>query len=704
MGLDIAVVETVSNTDYLTAAAKPTYPLAVFELEAMVALRSLAQKHLSSLGLTAAIDPTELVTPEMEAEYLALAASLWDRLDDLSDGFGLDILPWGRYAPLVTEAITTSRNTYIDVLRALIGKQAEGTPVYGEFFMVPDYVPGTGLKPPAPYLVQFGDIRSVLGELGGGGSSEVPLATGITGGQVYSDILAENGISTNDKLWLYGETARRTFNGHLQMDGLVFSSWEDDALNIAPQDRWLRTLKYRPGDHWGCACVVVPYVPNFGDPFTMNLQASGGCQDASCAPPPVGTGGSKASGSRRGGTSGDQRLVEPITFNTRFPTGEFNDKDAAVKHYGAKAIVSEMTPRERDAIRAGLDSTFKDTSMTSDEPFASVAYAARANFGASQEGMTAAIAFQLAGIRTRYLSGSDRLGDNYEIMDAVQAELSRYADGIPKNKRAELIERLSDISGITPEYGLVSYVNQQWVQGPDSEVSTAMHMTVTRKFNLVEAEASLRKYNKGSTGFVSGVKLAKQKGDVLMAVADATYRTTQKFLRNEGYDEVTLVRGVSGVDPSTAGQYIAQGSPLSSWTTNTNVALDFGPNVFRSTFDADRIYSIAAATGNGSFDEREMVVLGRPTEADLLAPAEFSVSDPIVVYVDKDDADWIRVAAGRGILASGTDVALDSDEEAATGGPDVKKTGEYADDPGPSSEAELEEFEAKMAQWREKYG
>lgn len=264
----------------LTASATGEYPLARIERNALVALRSLAQRHLSSMGVTAAgIDPLSFITEGMEVEYLTLAMSLWEQVEDALSGFGLDTLPLEDFYAIVKDSVEASRNQYIDTIKSLIGKQSSGTPTYGEFFFVPDYVPGTGLKPPAPYEVQFGDIRSVLGTLGGGGPSEVPLSTGITGGRILQDVLRENGLATNDKLWLYGETARRTFNGHLQVDGLVFSDWRDEALEIAPQDRWLRTDRYRPGDHWGCACVVVPYIPNFGNPFPLTVVADGSTEE-----------------------------------------------------------------------------------------------------------------------------------------------------------------------------------------------------------------------------------------------------------------------------------------------------------------------------------------------------------------------------------------------------------------------------------------
>jgi hypothetical protein len=88
------------------------------------------------------------------------------------------------------------------------------------------------------------------------------------------DWLTQNGVGTAQKIWLYGDQSRRVFNGHLQMDGLVFEDWQDEALDISPQDGWLKRDKYAPGDHWGCGCIVAPYLPNWGDPFSVELAQS----------------------------------------------------------------------------------------------------------------------------------------------------------------------------------------------------------------------------------------------------------------------------------------------------------------------------------------------------------------------------------------------------------------------------------------------
>lgn len=268
----------INLVEELTAATPSTYPLARFERRAMSRLRDLAQQQVSSIpGLTAAaLDPGSFITDQMVNDFINLAIDLWNDLEDESEGFGLDTTPFDTFKDMISDSIDDAKNAWIDTIKSLIQDAAEGNvDAFGEFFFAPDYVPGTGLKPSAPYVVQFGEIRDVLGRLGGHSpDAESQLTTGMTGGSLYNDILAANGVSTNDKLWLYGETVRRTFNGHLQMDGLVFQNWDDPALEISPQDYWLRTNYYRPGDHWGCACVVVPYVPNFGEAFNRDITAT----------------------------------------------------------------------------------------------------------------------------------------------------------------------------------------------------------------------------------------------------------------------------------------------------------------------------------------------------------------------------------------------------------------------------------------------
>jgi len=236
--------------------------LGEFDITTLRKLRTLAEGHVraaTEAALTAAADPTDYVTEDMLNEFVDLSASSWE------EGIGLVMatfgeLPTPMYQSVVEAAISKATSFYQDLLLTLTQDNAWGrkTPIYGEFMV--------------GNAVQYGDVRPILSILGGGSpDSTVQLLGGITTGHTMSEWLGWNGIQSDQKIWLYGEGDRRTFNGHLQMDGLVFTDWNDDGLRISPQDAWLRRAYYEPGDHFGCACIVAPYIPNFGDPIQAEL-------------------------------------------------------------------------------------------------------------------------------------------------------------------------------------------------------------------------------------------------------------------------------------------------------------------------------------------------------------------------------------------------------------------------------------------------
>ena len=251
----------------LTAAANGAgAELGRFDLSALRTFRNMTERHVRKAldkAVTASADPSDFIEEEMIDEFLDLASATW------VEGIGIvnqlvGDLPNPLYWNVVQDGINASKNHYYDLLKAVIGKNGFGIrePIYGEFMK--------------GAVVQYGDVRPLLVTLGGGSPEvTVPLYGGITTGQTMSEWLGSNGIDTDKKIWLYGweDEPRRTFNGHLQMDGLVFEEWEDDGLKIAPQDAWLRRTHYAPGDHWGCSCVVAPYVPNFGEAYTLNLPS-----------------------------------------------------------------------------------------------------------------------------------------------------------------------------------------------------------------------------------------------------------------------------------------------------------------------------------------------------------------------------------------------------------------------------------------------
>ena len=233
-------------------------------------LRNLAESHLNTAlkraraaSLTAAADPSEFIDEQMFGEFLMWADDAWrGGIGTVTALFGE--LPTQLLPSVIADGLKTASEYYNDLLKAMISSKLYmpgREPIYGEF-----------LK---GNLVQYGDVRPVLATLGGGSpEAGIELVGGVTSGQTMREWLRSNGIDTNKKIWLYGyeDQPRRVFNGHLQMDGLVFEDWNDDGLRIAPQDAWLRRSHYQPGDHFGCACMVAPYIPNFGDEYQISTQ------------------------------------------------------------------------------------------------------------------------------------------------------------------------------------------------------------------------------------------------------------------------------------------------------------------------------------------------------------------------------------------------------------------------------------------------
>lgn len=236
----------------------------------------MAEKHVRKAvsglnNVTADAAPSDLITEAMLAEFTDAAYFTW------ADGTGLvralfGDLPNPMFQSVVDAAVKDSISYYRQLLTNVIDNKAFSVlrePIYGEFIRSKE---GKNTMS----LVQAGDIRPLLVQLGGGTTDvTVPLMGGIMSGNTMREWLRSNGIDTNQKIWLYGlDEARRTFNGHLQMDGLVFTEWDDPALRIAPQDAWLRREFYAPGDHYGCACIVAPYIPNFDAPYVLDTPQS----------------------------------------------------------------------------------------------------------------------------------------------------------------------------------------------------------------------------------------------------------------------------------------------------------------------------------------------------------------------------------------------------------------------------------------------
>lgn len=240
----------------------------VIDRLALLGLTDLANRHASQLvTLTASGDPSDYITDQMLSEYLDYAIGVWNDLADLSWGLGIDTVPLDTFEEVVRQALISSQGQYRDFLNGISSKGLSFVDDWAAKFDLPTLTDKLGIQP--------GSIRSILTSLAGGPSSpSTPQAVGVSGGPIYRDFLSANGVGINQWIWIYGETARREFNGHKQMDGLVWDGSPDDPrLEVAPQDRWIKRTHYAAGvDHYGCGCICVPYLPNFDAPYVLTVQ------------------------------------------------------------------------------------------------------------------------------------------------------------------------------------------------------------------------------------------------------------------------------------------------------------------------------------------------------------------------------------------------------------------------------------------------
>jgi hypothetical protein len=118
--------------------------------------------------------------------------------------------------------------------------------------------------------VPVGTVRAALRRAGGAGQGTsggvddrgLPLLPGeaialgaLLGPALLEPMAEEDGVEVEGYTWTYG-VSRRPFEPHLELDGLVVASPDDDRL--ANPDSFPPHPFYVPGDHDGCNCDLTP--------------------------------------------------------------------------------------------------------------------------------------------------------------------------------------------------------------------------------------------------------------------------------------------------------------------------------------------------------------------------------------------------------------------------------------------------------------
>jgi len=134
------------------------------------------------------------------------------------------------------------------------------------------------------------------------------------------------------------------------------------------------------------------------------------------------------------------------------------------------------------------------------------------------------------------------------------------------------------------------------------------------------------------------------------AVAEATYRVTQRKLREMGISEVTLFRGTKSEERtklSPLSEAKVGSRPLSSWSADPTLAMSFAGNfehsaVLVTRVPAERVWSMWSGSGWGyeSGCESEFVLIG---------PRSGSFDRALAIRGDlaNKDEDWVRLVRRR---------------------------------------------------------
>ncbi len=200
-------------------------------------------------------DPNQYITDDDVRKFVSVGLAAWQLLEQQTiQNLQVNSYPFSAFDGTLRQAIRQAsqifRSTVAQlVTRIVAGRGTNSPPLFGEFI--------------EGQIVQGGDVRPILTALGGGSNDPSnPLGTGLTLGVIYLDWLNANGIVGREKIWQYGVILRRNFEGHRQLNGLRFTSWQDERLTVRPQDAWIRANYYSPSDHYGCRCVVSLAIPS----------------------------------------------------------------------------------------------------------------------------------------------------------------------------------------------------------------------------------------------------------------------------------------------------------------------------------------------------------------------------------------------------------------------------------------------------------
>lgn len=325
------------------------------------------------------------------------------------------------------------------------------------------------------------------------------------------------------------------------------------------------------------------------------------CKDRSCAPPPVGTGGSRPStGSvptaadvidKRSASLLSPKLGLPVRSLVEVSTEE------AVDSVMAQGIVKRAAYAQiGEQLKGKIDwkTDINDPSVLWSADFFMMGH--------------------------HYGKGDPKaLGD----MEAFSLRMrAAYENG----KFDEMAEMFYEETGSRLESVMVAHLNAQWVEA-NHYYDTPRHMTAVTG-NVLADRMNGESVPSDNTGSYMSDR-------AMGVIVKQVYENTQQRLRERGVKEVTLLRGVPTVTTKgnvmipEDGEVEVQLRALSPYTTSSKIARSFAGSVLVTRVPAEQVFSVADS-GIGSFGEGEVVVLGGTYPSLVLTGDDLDVAQSFV--------------------------------------------------------------------------
>ena len=221
--------------------------------------------------------------------------------------------------------------------------------------------------------------------------------------------------------------------------------------------------------------------------------------------------------------------------------------------------------------------------------------------------------------KSRVESNAQTLLKSLSLQKRLEKDFNGFAGELKSNICRDIAQRLGDkwdkqlgCTSTQEREEAVSKLVANWATTSNNSdpMSLAIQKSAAKEFGITSA----KDWEVDGQTRAETDDILSEKGEMLQAFLRAQYDATQEYFKGAGIKEVTLYRGFD--DEANYFSDVAEGSstevplrPISSFTSNYDVATRFGNTIISGTIPVERVLS-CYGTGVGCQEESEVVVFG----------------------------------------------------------------------------------------------